>query len=186
MNRNPLPDLVYLQECFEIDSNSPSGLIWKNRPIHHFSSEYIRTRVNGRWMGKPAGSLTEHGYFVLIVNRRKFMTHRIIYALFNSTTDFLSLDVDHINRKKEDNAPENLRLATHSQNNRNRPKEKKNKSGYKNIFWDKSKMRWVVTFKLNREQLRVGRFVDLEEAKKARDSFIFSRPNDFEFYFLDD
>ena len=186
MKINPLPSLEYLQECFEISSESPSGLIWKERPLNHFSLERIGKAMNNRFKGTAAGCRNGHGYFCVEFAGYKCVTHRIVYALFHLTTDFENLYVDHINRISEDNSPENLRLATDPQNKHNKPRNPNNSSGYKNICWEKKSRKWDVSFKMNGKTLRVGRFISLEDAKEARDSFVLSRPDDFGFYSISD
>ena len=51
-------------------------------------------------------------------------------------------EVDHINRIRTDNRVENLRWATHSENNQNTLKRKDNNSGHKNICYCKKRNTW--------------------------------------------
>jgi hypothetical protein len=50
-----LPELEYLQECFEIHKGN---LYWKDRPSTHFKSEGIGHVFNGRYSGTTAGTVT--------------------------------------------------------------------------------------------------------------------------------
>ena len=54
--------------------------------------------------------------------------HRLILGVEDS-----KIQVDHINNNPLDNRKENLRLASHSQNQRNKNKTRKNKTGYKGV-----------------------------------------------------
>jgi hypothetical protein len=73
--------------------------------------------------------------------------------------------IDHINGVKDDNRIENLREATETQNQHNTPKRKNNTSGYKNVFWEKSRHKWRVEIRIgNKKSKVIGRFNELEEA----------------------
>ena len=50
--------------------------------------------------------------------------------------------VDHINRDRSDNRLENLRWATHCENNQNKGTDPKNKSGHKYVSYDKRDDVW--------------------------------------------
>ena len=46
----------------------------------------------------------------------KYMAHRVVWAMHNGDTEQI---LDHINRRKDDNRIENLRLSDHSENGKN-------------------------------------------------------------------
>jgi len=69
--------------------------------------------------------------------------HRLVGLTFLPNPDG-KLEIDHINRDKTDNRLENLRWATHSENNQNRGAFKRNTSGFKNITNDNTRDRWRI------------------------------------------
>jgi HNH endonuclease/AP2 domain len=74
------------------------------------------------------------------------------------------LEVDHINGNPLDNRRNNLRLVTHSQNQKNMSKHKDNKSGYKGVSWHKKAKKWQVHVG---KKGYIGLFTDPKEAAKA-------------------
>lgn len=77
--------------------------------------------------------------------------------------------VDHINRIRTDDRIENLRWATHAEQNANQKvstKDRKlrndNVSGTKGISWDENAQKWKANI-----QIYVGGFVTIDEAKSA-------------------
>lgn len=76
--------------------------------------------------------------------------------------------VDHINHDGLDNRRSNLRLATSSENNSNRVKQKNNTSGTPGVLWNKQKNSWQALIKKQRKVKHLGFFKNLEEAVAAR------------------
>lgn len=75
-------------------------------------------------------------------------------------------EVDHINHDKLDNRRSNLRVCTKKDNSHNRPIGRNNTSGYKGVFSNKNRKRWLVYIK----NQYVGCFDDKIEAAKAYDA----------------
>jgi hypothetical protein len=77
--------------------------------------------------------------------------------------------VDHINGNTLDNRRCNLRLATNSENMRNRGPPRNNTSGFKGVSWDASHGQWRADVTVNGVVRRPGRFDTAEEAARAYD-----------------
>lgn len=78
-------------------------------------------------------------------------------------------NVDHINHNPLDNRKSNLRVITVEQNSRYREsRNKNNKSGYRNVCWNKSYNAWVVQLQVNGKSTILAKFPKdrLEEAGK--------------------
>lgn len=81
------------------------------------------------------------------------------------------MDTDHINGDRLDNRRENLRICTHSENQRNMQKHKDNKSGYKGVSWDTRSKKWVSRIKAENGVYRfLGFFRNKLDAAKAYDN----------------
>ena len=109
--------------------------------------------------GKVAGSLDNNGYIVVRIDRRIYKSHRLAWLLMMGA--WPRATIDHINGAPADNRWENLREATYSQNNANRPKAKKSREGLKGVYPNGRK--WVAHFR----NKYIGTFDTPEEASAA-------------------
>lgn len=129
-----LPKLAYLQECFDLAGDK---LIWKQRPIHHFSDLSKWKRFNSHWCGEVAGHYNKvHKYLEVRLDGKLYKGHRIIYKI--ATGDDSDLVIDHIDGDVGNNRPDNLRTATLQENARNSKKRsRKYSSKYKGVSYSK-------------------------------------------------
>ena len=154
----PLPPLERLREFFVVADEG--RLIWIKRPH----------KCNSVQVGQSAMSKDNSGYLRVTLDGETYKVHRIIWMLTHGF-DPGKMQIDHINRIKTDNRPENLRLATSHQNMRNIVAKPQNKTGelyvYKCPPRCKSKPYAV---EIRRQHL--GTFATIEEAKRARDAYL--------------
>ena len=81
---------------------------------------YRKVRV-----GQEVGSVTSRGYVRTKIKGMEYLMHRIIWVIQTGDWPPPGLDPDHKNRIRSDNRWENLRLATHTENMRNRTRWKR-------------------------------------------------------------
>lgn len=86
--------------------------------------------------------------------------HRVLLGLDKGNP----LEGDHVNLETLDNRRCNLRIATHSQNNHNKPIRRDNKSGYKGVGFHKASGRWRADIRLNGRSKYLGLFDTAEDA----------------------
>ena len=110
-------------------------------------------------VGDKAGTFNQYGYLQVKYKGVKRMAHRIIFMMHHG---YEPMEIDHINRIKDDNRIENLREATRSLNNLNKNLQANNKSGIKGVCWHKKSNKWIVQV----QGKYFGVYSDLEEAKK--------------------
>jgi hypothetical protein len=101
------------------------------------------------------------------IGQIKTATIRLHREIMNAPDGLL---VDHKNGDGLDNRRSNLRLATRSQNQCNKPKIKtKATSKYVGVNFEKSRGQWAARIKHNHKQIWLGRFDSEIAAAKAHD-----------------
>lgn len=94
--------------------NPEDGLLtWKARGVPGFDNHYAN---------KPAGGVRPDGYFGVCIHGRRFLSHRVIWAMHYS--EWPAEEIDHINGCRGDNRIENLRVVSLSENMHNKRRYK--------------------------------------------------------------
>ena len=129
-----LPPLEILDELIAYDKET-GEFLWRHRDIKFFNDtarqakEHNQAIWNGRYAGTVAGCVNKSsGYRVIGIFGKLYQAHRIAY-LMATGVDPLNMSIDHINQDRLDSRFSNLRLATSSDNNRNRSMQVNNSSG---------------------------------------------------------
>ncbi len=113
------------------------------------------------FIGEKAGHINKKGYHQITINKKIYPLHRIIFFMFHG---YFPDCVDHIDNDKNNNKIENLRAATLTQNQYNKPISPKNTSGYKNVCLDKKTNKWFVRMRLNGKDQNFGSYFNKEIA----------------------
>jgi hypothetical protein len=113
--------------------------------------------------GARAGGAGPGGYRYVWLHRRRRLEHRIAWALHFGEVP--PSDIDHVNCDKADNRIENLRLASITENNRNRPKLARNRTGFKGVYARGSS--FVARIGVDKRRIELGAFRTAEEAHAA-------------------
>lgn len=167
MKVNVLPNIEFLNECFHyIDETGE--LFWNARPLAHFKSFRDQCVFNDRFENKPAGYLSSDGYRRVHVLKRMVLVHRIAYFMKHGEQPQM---VDHIDGNRSNNRMENLRSATHSENNLNAPARSYNKSGIKGVYFHKDTGKWQAQVNHNGKHKYLGLFKSISEAEAVAISF---------------
>lgn len=143
MSHLPLsPELrAKLRELLEIDPTSPSGLRWK-----------VGRRGKAR-AGSPAGHLHKsNGYWEVRLDGKSYLAHRLIWVLVHDE-DPSDHQIDHIDGKRGNNDPANLRLATHGENQHNEGLRRSNTSGHKGVSRQSRCVSWLGRVKLHGKEI---------------------------------
>jgi len=128
---------------------------------------YWRVNRGPQKIGSPAGTLNKVGYVQITIDRKIYLAHRLAWLYVNGA--FPSYDIDHINRVKNDNRIENLRIALPSENHQNKGKSASNKSGVIGVCWDSGAKKWRSYIRLKGKLIHLGLHPTIERAKIARE-----------------
>lgn len=143
------------------------------RHLHYDPDTGIFTRLiaNSHYskVGELAGSLSALGYIEIRIDGIRYKAHRLAWLYMRGYMP--PADIDHANMVRHDNVFANLREATRSQNQYNRPVSKKNKLGIKGVSFHKSAKKFVAQSNLNGKKICLGLFNTPEEASAAYKSF---------------
>ena len=124
-------------------------------------------------VGSIAGSTNSFGYTAIGYNGKSYYVHRIVFYVANG---YLPAIVDHKRGVGNGNGKDNLQEVTQQQNTMKAKTPKTNKSGYKGVYFDNARDKWIAKIKHNRKDMFLGRFATPEEASvvyeaKAKELF---------------
>lgn len=108
--------------------------------------------------GDEAGSYRSNGYRQVKLNGKPYKEHRVIWELHNGPIPE-GLEIDHINRVRDDNRIENLRLATRSENSLN--------NGHKGVHFNTQYGDWRAKIMIQGKSHYLGSYDTEEEARAA-------------------
>ncbi|MAL41409.1 HNH endonuclease [Thalassospira sp.] len=118
--------------------------------------------------GSKAGYAGFKGYIYIQVCGRIYKAHRLAWLYV--TGKWPSRIVDHKDRNPANNSWGNLRQATGSQNRQNAGISKSNRSGFKGVYWSKSRNKWAAQIKANGISKHLIYSSDKTEAAEAYDA----------------
>jgi hypothetical protein len=125
------------------------------------------------WLGKFAGheiKKRNRGYVVVCFSvdgvTRYMQGHRVVWALM--TGEWPAHEIDHVNGTRSDNRWENLRVATHKENQWNKGLSVRNKSGAKGVHRHTQTGMWVAQIRVSGQPTKtLGTFTSVELAAAA-------------------
>ena len=124
-----------IKQIFDYEA-STGKLIWKSCAGKERSNKQ-------RLLGKEAGSIARNGYKRILIGRKQYLAHRIVWNWCKGK--WPENEIDHINRNRLDNRIENLRDVSRTVNGRNLSLNSRNKSGLSGVRWTPQRNRWYVT-----------------------------------------
>ena len=126
---------------------------------HLYSKKRLSSNV---WEGKKIGKPRPDGYCNVRLHGVRYYVHRIIFMMHYG---YIPKQIDHIDGNPSNNKIENLRETNYTTNNYNKKIMTNNKSGVKGVNWHKGGKKWRVEITVNKKNLYLGLFDDLELAE---------------------
>lgn len=118
--------------------------------------------------GDKAGTLCAKGYIKIMIKRKVYRAHRIVWELCTGSAPVG--EIDHINGNKSDNRISNLRDVTSSTNNENRRSTgMANTSGFLGVDFHKANRKWRAKITVGNKSVHIGYF---EDPKSAHDAYL--------------
>ena len=151
-----------------LDYDRDTGIfVWKRRNIDLFKTESSWKTWNTRFSGTVAGRVDRYGYQEIRVLGARYKSHRLAWLYHYG--EWPSLEIDHINRIKNDNRIENLREVSHLHNLQNQKEAQKNNksTGILGVSFHKASEKFVANISLNGSRKYIGLFLTKQEAHKA-------------------
>ena len=125
-----------------------------------------RTTRRAAKAGELAGTLSFTKYIKISVDARVYLAHRLVWLYTHG--EWPPLDIDHINRIRNDNRLANLRLADRYINSRNANTRKDSLSGIKGVRWNKPRGKWESRIQHNHKPITIGYYDNSQDAAQAR------------------
>lgn len=113
--------------------------------------------------GMQAGSISTLGYRLLGIDYHRFYEHRV--AWFYVHKEWPPHTIDHIDGDRANNRLSNLRLATLTDNNRNKPVRSTSQTGFKGV--KRVGRRFRAQIDVNGRSIHLGYFASPEDAHCA-------------------
>jgi len=162
---NPSPDQLHKVLVYD---ESTGDLYWRERPASDFPSWTSYRSHRNKSANRKAGAIKRRKdgrvkSIVVRVNNVLYPAHCLIWIMRRGEIPD-GLQVDHRNRNPLDNRLENLRLATHSQNQQNSA-HRGNSTGFKCVV--PRGERFVAKLKHAGKQIHIGTFDTPVEANAA-------------------
>ena len=146
-----------MQEWLDYDS-ATGAFVWKKEP-----------RKIGPCLGKIAGAKRKTGYiYIKVPGLGIYAAHRLAWIYVHGI-EIGGAEIDHIDGNPSNNAIANLRLATSSEQKRNKRVQSNNRSGLKGAYYHgahKGK-KWRSQIKVGDTLIFLGYFHTPEDAHKA-------------------
>lgn len=164
-------DLPPVSAFVEFYSYDPVSGIIVNKPRFRREDCGIFTVVawNRRYAGIRAGGKRLDGYRVIDGKFGPIAEHWVCWALHYGVWPCIDgAEVDHINRVRDDNRLENLRLVRPIENQWNKGLSSTNTSGYTGVFLCRKTGRWRAVICVGKRHIHLGGFDTVEEAAAAR------------------
>ena len=121
------------------------------------------TRLKGR---KKVGTIDYNGYLTISIDYNRYQAQRLAWLYIYG--ELPENQLDHIDHDRSNNAIDNLREVSASDNSKSKRLYKANKSGHHGVIWDPNNKNWRARIGVNGKTINLGSFKDKGDAIAAR------------------
>ncbi|HBE9083081.1 HNH endonuclease [Serratia fonticola] len=119
-------------------------------------------------LGCPAGRPDSHGHLQVMIDKKYYFVHRLVFLYMLGQLPPDGKVVDHINGDNQDNRWSNLRIVTQKINAQNRHRANRgSKSGLLGVSWCEARKAWRSTITRDGKRADLGIFHSAEKAHAA-------------------
>ena len=115
-------------------------------------------------VGERAGGHHGFGYRTIGIDYNKYLEHHLAFLYMNG--EWSEFEIDHKNKKRDDNRWDNLRPVTRTENNHNRARTRTGSIGYTGVHKCGERFRAILSH--GRQEHHLGVFATVAEARVAR------------------
>ena len=126
-------------------------LCWRIKPARNIKA------------GKKAGTLGSNGYWYVTVDKKMYLTHRVLWLMYYGNWPLKN--IDHIDRNSQNNAIHNLRDVTQSENLHNAKVKWTSETKAKGVFPNGNG--FMARVKVNGKNKYLGTYPTIEAASAA-------------------
>lgn len=128
------------------------------------TGEFVWTDCNKKRLnGATVGTKDKDGYLTAKIDQVRVRLHRLAWRIVYG--EWPKDQIDHINGIKSDNRISNLRIASNSENNCNRPAQANNKLGVRGVRFNNNRYQALIC--KDKKQIVLGSFKTINEAQAA-------------------
>lgn len=113
-----------------------------------------------------AGCIYNTGYRVIVINRERYLAHRLAWLYVHGYMP--EPEIDHRNGNRDDNRLANLRQVSRTCNARNCKIPVNNRTGVKGVSFYRDGGPWRATIGVGRKMIHLGIFERMDDAVMAR------------------
>ena len=130
------------------------------------SGELIRRLpTSNNYVGDVVGTLKNNGYLSVGFGDKEYLVHRLIWLYVKG---YLPDQVDHIDHDRLNNSWDNLREVNNTDNSKNTSVSSNSTTKVNGVSFMKTRNKYRATIMVNRKQIHLGLFEDINDAIKAR------------------
>lgn len=106
------------------------------------------------------------GYRRITIDGKSYYSSHLVYLYM--TGEFPTGEVDHIDRNRNNDKWNNLRITNHIKNCQNRGIRNDNTSGCSGVSYNRQSKKWKADITVDNKRIYLGKFQTLQEAIEAR------------------